>query len=168
MAEENIIDGVVEDANETQKYLDTIAELKKNSVSREEYDKIRNENKTLLENLVNGRTLDAAAEEDSPTPTIQELSNKISGEGHEDLLDLDFITSLCNLRDALMERDGVDYAAPTGSQYSADYNDKMSSQKVHDAFRHCIEVADGDNEVFIQEITRITNDIGAMRKPKRR
>lgn len=167
MAEE-MTNEINNEVNDTQKYLDTINELKRNSVSREEYDKVRNENKTLLENIVNGRTLDAAAEEETPTPTIQELSNKISGEGHEDLLDLDFITSLCDLRDALMERDGVDYAAPTGSQYSADYNDKLTSQKVHDAFRHCIKVADGDNEVFIQEITRITNDVGAIRKPKRR
>ena len=163
---ENDISTVEE--NETQKYIDMINEMKKSSVSREEYDKIRNENKTLLENLVNGRTLDAAAEEDSPTPTIDELRGKVFGKDCEDLNDLEFITGLCDLRDALLEKEGVDYFAPTGSKYAADYNDQQTAQKTYDAFRHCIDVADGDNQVFIQEITRITNDIGAIRKPTKR
>lgn len=153
--------------NDIQKYLDTINEMKKNTISREEYDKIRNENKTLLEAIVNGKTEDAAASGSSPTPTTDELRNKIFGKNCEDLSDLEFITGLCDLRDSLLAETGVDYFAPTGSQYSADFNDAQTAQKVYDGFRHCIEVADGDNEIFIQEMTRITNDIG-IRKPKRR
>ena len=167
MAEE-MTNEINKEVNDTQKYLDTINELKRNSVSREEYDKVRNENKTLLENLVNGRTLDAAAEEDSPTPTVEELRNKVFGKNCEDLSDLEFITGLCDLRDALLEEEGVDYFAPTGSKYAADYNDKQIAQNTYDAFRHCIDIADGDNGVFIREIERITNDIGVIKKPNKR
>lgn len=166
MAEEIITDGVVEDANETQKYLDTIADLKKNSVSRQEYDKIRNENKTLLEAIVNGRTADdAAADSTTPTPTTQDLRNKIFGKEAEDLSDIEFVSGLLDLRDKLLEEEGIDYMAPTGGQIAADYNDLQTSQKAYNALRHCLEVADGDNDIFIQEITRITNDVMPIRKP---
>jgi hypothetical protein len=166
MADETLTNENTEE-NDIQKYLDTINELKQNTISREEYDKIRNENKTLLEAIVNGKTEDAAASGSSPTPTTDELRNKIFGKNCEDLSDLEFVKGLCDLRDSLLEETGVDYFAPTGSQYSADFNDAQTAQKVYDGFRHCIEVADGDNEIFIQEMTRITNDIG-IRKPKRR
>lgn len=167
MAEETT--PVVEDVNETQKYLDTINELRKNSVSREEYDKIRNENKTLLEAIVNGRTEDAAADTETPTITTQELRNKLFGKNAEDLSDIDFISGLVELRNRLLEEEGVDYGAPTGSQLSADFNDTHSSQKVADALTHCLEVAEGDNDIFIQEMTRITSEVGAInKKPNKR
>lgn len=166
MAEEMINETNENDVNDTQKYLDTINELKKNSVSREEYEKLRNENKTLLDNIVNGRTLDAAAEEEAK-PTAQELRDKLFGKDCDQLSDLEYIEGLCDLRDILLEEEGVDYFAPTGSKYSADFNDKQTAQKVYDGYRHCIEVADGDNHIFVQEMSRITNDVGVLRKPNK-
>lgn len=166
MADETTI---VEEVNETQKYLDTIADLRKNSVSREEYDKIRNENKTLLEAIVNGRTETAAAESDTPTITTQDLRTKLFGKEPENLSDIDFIGGLVELRNRLLKEEGIDYGAPTGSQLSADYNDTHSSQKVADGLAHCLEVADGDNDIFIQEMTRIMSDVGVMnKKPNKR
>lgn len=166
MAEE--FNPIEESVDDTQKYLDTIAEMRKNSVSREEYDKVRNENKTLLENIANGRYTDDAAATEEPKPTSAELREKIFGKDSDTLTDLEFVKGLCDLRDALLEETGTDYFAPTGSQYAADYNDIQTAQKVYDGFRHCVDVADGDNQIFIQEMTRITNDIGAIRKPTKR
>lgn len=168
MADTNDTQVLETEPNDTQKYLDTINDLKKNSVSRAEYDKIRNENKTLLEAIVNGRTEDAAADTDTPTITTQELRNKLFGKAAEDLSDIEFIGGLVELRNRLLEEEGIDYGAPTGSQLSADFNDTHSSQKVADAFAHCLEVADGDNDIFTQEITRITSDIGAINKKFKR
>lgn len=37
--------------NEAQKYIDSINELKKNTVPREDYIRLQEENKTLIENL---------------------------------------------------------------------------------------------------------------------
>lgn len=53
MADE-ILENQETEVNEYQKYLDSINELKSNTVSKDKYDKIMEENKTLLESIVNG------------------------------------------------------------------------------------------------------------------
>ena len=156
------------EVNETQKYIDTINELKRNSVPRSEYDKIRNENKTLLEAIVNGKTFDTSSTEEEVKPSIEDLRQKAYGPGCEKLNDLEYVKTVCDLRDALLEETGVDYMAPTGSQYSADFNDKAAANKLYKGFRHCIDVADGDNLIFIQEMNRITNDTGVINQIKKR
>ena len=45
-----------------QDYLATIQELKNSTVSREAYDKMRDENKKLLETIINGGQMEAPAE----------------------------------------------------------------------------------------------------------
>ncbi|MBO7716133.1 MAG: hypothetical protein J6S85_21390, partial [Methanobrevibacter sp.] len=48
--------GVVEDS--TQDYLAAIQELKQNSVNRSDYDKLKAENKKLIDAVVNGQTIE--------------------------------------------------------------------------------------------------------------
>ena len=156
---EDVMNSEVE-VDETQKYIDTINQLKATSVPRNDFDKIRDENKKLLEALVNGKTEESASAEAPAKPSIQELRNKAYGKGSENLSDLEYVTTVLDLRDALLEEEGVDHMIPAGKKYSPDLNDQHCAQKAYEALRHCVDVADGDNEVFIQEITRITVDNG--------
>ena len=50
---ENSVTGTVDD--NTQDYLAAIQELKQNSVDRSEYDRLRAENKKLIDAVVNGQ-----------------------------------------------------------------------------------------------------------------
>lgn len=159
MNENEVMDSVVE-VDETQKYIDTINQMKANSVSRSDYDKVRDENKKLLEAMVNGKYEESSSTEDTAKPSIQELRNKAYGKGCEDLSDLEYVTTVLDLRDALLEEEGIDHMIPSGKKYSPDLNDQHCAQKAYEALRHCVDVADGDNEVFIQELTRITIDNG--------
>lgn len=145
---------------DVQKYIDTINDLKNNTVSKEEYQKLKDENKTLFDSIMNGN---ASSSPEKPKPTAQELRNKLYGQDCEKLSDVEYVEAVCDLRDILLEEEGIDYMAPTGSQYSADYNDKAAANKVYEGFRHCLEVADGNNEVFHQELSRITNDVGVIK-----
>ena len=162
MAEEIMTTEV--EVDETQKYIDTINQLKANSVSRSDYDKVRDENKKLLEAIVNGKVDESASTEAPAKPSIQELRNKAYGKDAENLSDLEYVTTVLDLRDALLEEEGVDHMIPAGKKYSPDLNDQHCAQKAYEALRHCVDVADGDNEVFIQEVTRITVDNGLPRQ----
>lgn len=143
----------------TQKYIDKITEIQKNSVPRAEYEKAMNENKKLLDAMVNGSSA-IEQERVEAKPTIEEMRNTLYGKDCEDIMDIKYVENLVNLRDTLLQETDVDYGAPTGSQLHADYNDLQSSQRVTDGLRHCLEVADGNQEVFFQELTRITSDGG--------
>ena len=72
----------VEEMNNEQ-YIAAIEELKASTVSRDAYNKLRNENKQLLDALVSGKEMPQAAE--APKPTVNELRKKLFGDGCENL-----------------------------------------------------------------------------------
>lgn len=163
-----------EEAVDVQKYLDEIQKLKETTVPRKENEKLKAENealfdkyKSLLEMTVEGKgKMDD--EENPEGPTIQELRNKLYGKGSEDLTDLEYIEGTLLLRQKLIDEEGVDPFVPMGRKYSPDANDIYCAQKLAEGFQHCVDVAQGDNTVFLNEITRITKDTAMPVKIKQR
>ena len=54
--------------------------------------------------------------------------------------------------------------APQGKLITASDEDLAAAQKVADALQHCVEVAEGDNLVFTNELQRILIDSVPMRR----
>ena len=156
-----------EEGIDVQKYLDEIQKLKEERVPKTELEKLREENKQLLESLLNGKEPEKE-EENTEGPTIQELRNKLYGKGSEDLTDLEYIEGTLLLRQKLIDEEGIDPFVPIGRKYSPDANDIYCAQKLAEGFQHCVDVAQGDNTVFLNEITRITKDTAMPVKIKQR
>lgn len=137
----------------TQDYIDTIAEMKRNSVSRSDYEKLREENRNLLKSLVNGETIDqpVVKEPVDIDKLRQDLFNKENN-------NLDFITKAMELREALIEKGEPDPFLPKGHNVQVTDADVKTAEKVAAAFQHCIDYADGDSGVFTNELMRITQD----------
>ena len=164
MAEEKEISvtGTVED--NTQDYLAAIKELKENSVNRSEYEKLRAENKKLIDTVVNG--LPGQEEQVVVKHTkeqIDDLRNDLFNSPRE-LNNLEFITKTMELREALMENGEPDPFLPVGKQISPTRDDLEGAEKVAQVYRECIEYADGDSEVFTNELMRRTRDVKLPRK----
>ena len=164
MAEEKEISvtGTVED--NTQDYLAAIKELKENSVNRSEYDKLRAENKRLIDAVVNGQP---GQEEQvvvkHSKEQIDDLRNELFNSPRE-LNNLEFITKAMELRDALMENGEPDPFLPVGKQISPTRDDIEGAEKVAQVYKECIEYAEGDSEVFTNELMRRTRDVKLPRK----
>lgn len=139
-----------------QDYLAQIQELKRNSVSRESYDKMRDENKKLLEAIVNGNQLDISAEPEQKK-SIDELRQSLFNTTSTS--NLEFISNALELREALIEAGEEDPFVPQGHKISATREDYEMAEKVAEGFKHCIEYAQGDSEVFTNELQRITKDV---------
>ena len=164
MAEEKEISvtGTVED--NTQDYLAAIKELKQNSVDRSEYDKLRAENKKLIDAVVNGQP---GQEEQvvvrHSKEQIDDLRNDLFNSPRE-LNNLEFITKAMELREALMENGEPDPFLPVGKQISPTRDDIEGAEKVAQVYKECIEYAEGDSEVFTNELMRRTRDVKLPRK----
>ena len=164
MAEEKEISvtGTVED--NTQDYLAAIKELKENSVNRSEYDKLRAENKRLIDAVVNGQP---GQEEQvvvkHSKEQIDDLRNELFNSPRE-LNNLEFITKTMELREALMENGEPDPFLPVGKQISPTRDDIEGAEKVAQVYKECIEYAEGDSEVFTNELMRRTRDVKLPRK----
>ena len=159
---EKDVTGNVED--NTQDYLAAIKELKENSVDRSEYDKLRAENKRLIDAVVNGQP---GQEEQvvvkHTKEQIDELRNDLFNSPRE-LNNLEFITKTMELREALMENGEPDPFLPVGKQISPTRDDIEGAEKVAQVYKECIEYAEGDSEVFTNELMRRTRDVKLPRK----
>ena len=164
MAEEKEISvtGTVED--NTQDYLAAIKELKQNSVDRSEYDKLRAENKKLIDAVVNGQPgQEEPVVSKHSKEQIDELRNDLFNSPKE-LNNLEYVTKAMELREALMENGEPDPFLPVGKQISPTRDDLEGAEKVAQVYKECIEYAEGDSEVFTNELMRRTRDVKLPRK----
>ena len=159
---ETNVTGNVED--NTQDYLAAIKELKEKSVDRSEYDKLRAENKKLIDAVVNGQPgQEEPAAAKHSKEQIDERRNDLFNSPKE-LSNLEYITKAMELREALMENGEPDPFLPVGKQISPTRDDLEGAEKVAQVYRECIDYAEGDSEVFTNELMRRTRDVKLPRK----
>ena len=156
------VTGTVED--NTQDYIEAIQALKQNSVDRSEYDKLRAENKKLIDAVVNGQPgQEEPVVSKHSKEQIDELRNDLFNSPKE-LNNLEYITKAMELREALIENGEPDPFLPVGKQISPTRDDIEGAEKVAQVYKECIEYAEGDSEVFTNELMRRTRDVKLPRK----
>jgi hypothetical protein len=142
----------------TQDYLATIKELKENSVSRQDYDKLVAENKKILGLYVDGQKGDKEQEAEV-VPTIPELREDLFGPRGEGISNLEYIQNALLLRKQLMDKGEPDPFLPIGSKILPTEEDVAIANRVAAVFQECVDYAEGDNAVFTNELQRRTIDV---------
>lgn len=142
-------------------YIAQINELKKNSVPVERYNKMVKENQQLLNTLVNNGQMEQNIIA-APKESIDELRAKLFD--NKSKSNLEYVETALKLRDRLMEEGFEDPFVPQGKKISATREDYELAEKVAEGFRSCIEYANGDSEVFTNELQRITKDTALPRR----
>ena len=137
----------------TPDYLAAINELKANSVDRQKYEELKAENKKLLDSIVNGTEVALPAAEKK---SIEELrANYLK----EDQSNLDYISNALKLREALMAEGKPDPFLPLGEQILPTDEDVATANKVANVLQECVDYADGDSNVFTNELQRRLVDV---------
>lgn len=140
-----------------QNYIETIKKLKESTVDRADYDKLKAQNKQLLDSVINGTSNDGAeASKKAVKRTPDEIRKDLFGKEHNNL---DFISKSLELREALMERGEPDPFLPVGNQITPTNEDVQAAQRVADIFKECVEYAAGDSAIFTNELQRRTIDV---------
>lgn len=158
MAEDIVKDSVSEQnnvENDSNHYIEAIKEMKANTVDKEAYLKLKEENKQLLNSLVNGEEI--KGQEPEQKESIEDLRSKLFGTKRKDLNNLDFVENALKLRGALMEAGETDPFVPTGSKIQPTDEDFAKAKKVADTLQECVDYADGDPDVFTDELKRRIN-----------
>lgn len=158
MAEDILKDSVSEQnnvENDSNHYIEAIKEMKANTVDKEAYLKLKEENKQLLNSLVNGEEIKGQDAEQKES--IEELRSKLFGTKRKDLNNLDFVENALKLRNALIESGETDPFVPTGSKIQPTDEDFAKAKKVADTLQECVDYAEGDPDVFTDELKRRIN-----------
>ena len=136
-------------------YVAAIQELQNNTVSKDQYQKLRAENKKLLDALVSGQQVDIPQEE---KVNVNDLRKKLFNRD-SDLSNLEYVETSLKLRDALIEAGERDPFLPYGEKVheTAEQHDKAN--RVAEVLKECVEFADGDSGIFTAELQRRTKDV---------
>lgn len=135
----------------TANYIEAIKEMKANSVSKEAYDKLQQENKQLLNSLVNGQNIEVEKE---PEVDIEALRKKLYGED-SNLCGLEYVSNTLQLRKALMEKGELDpFVMKAGKLSSPEVDDFKKAERVASVLQECVDIADGNPVVFDNEFQR--------------
>lgn len=157
--QENLVPN--EEASMETDYVEAIKNLKQNSVSKADYDALRLENKKLLQAVVNGQTIEVEPEE--PEVDLAQLRKNVFDNPNQ--TNLDYVTNVLKLRDAVLEKEGYDVFVPQSSQYSPTQDDIARANKVAEQFKEMVDIADGNPNVFLNEYQRrVKDDIPIRRK----
>lgn len=137
----------------TPDYLAAINELKQNSVNREDYNKLKAENKKLLDSIVNGTPVEVQSPQ---RKSIEELRAAYL---KEDQTNLEYISNTLKLREALISEGKPDPFLPIGEQILPTDEDVAAANKVASVLQDCVDYAEGDSAVFTNELQRRLVDV---------
>lgn len=165
MADEIIKEGgepTPQPTNTNQMYLDEIKKLKETSVSKEDYERLMEENRNLLKTIVEGSPAPTGDTADKEKPDVAKLRENLFN--NENLTNLDFAKNALELRKAIMDEGGTDPFLPVGKDIIVEDSDIASANRVAEALQSCIEYADGNPEIFTTELQRIMVDSAPIRR----
>ena len=157
MQNENVNENqeVVKPTNENNQYIEALKKVNQDYVRREEYEKLMEENKSLIDGVLNGRK----PEEETETPEPVDLGKLRNELFNGELSNIDYVKKTLQLRKEVIARGGTDPFLPVGEQISPTDYDIEKAKQVAEVLQECVDYADGDSEIFTNELMRRTVDI---------
>lgn len=130
-------------------YIAAIQQLRENSVERAKYDKLKEENKRLVQSLVNGENIKV----EKPSVDVKEAARKVFT--HDpNKTNLQCAIDELAYRDAVLEKHGVDVLLPNGPGAVVTQKDIEEVEFYVSTMRDLIDYANGDPALFRQEFNR--------------
>ena len=145
-------------------YIQAIADLKANTVSKDSYEKLKAENQKLLKSIINGEAIDAS-EIVNNKPDIKELRQQLFG-GDTNMTNLEFVSKTLELRNALLEAGEDDPFLPKGHEVALTGADYERAERVAAVFQECVDIADGNSDLFTAELMKRTSGTAMDRNRK--
>ena len=144
-------DVVVED--NTPDYINEIQRLKETTVSKEDYNKLKADNKKLITALSNGTTIEGKVEPKvDPEVKIQNLRKELFGSESNSMNDLEMVSKMLDLRKEIIDNGGTDPFLPKGHKVRITDNDKECANRVARVLTECVEDAEGSNRRFMSNV----------------
>lgn len=158
MAEENKeVQNAAPNGELDKNYLETIKQLKQNTVSKEAYDNLVAQNKQLLDAFVNGSDNPSGESQEVEVVDVQKMRNELFG--NNDVVNLDFVDKSLKLRKAIIEQGGDDPFVGKGSKLTPTREDYEAAERTANILQEMVDNAQGNSDAFLVEYNRRVNDV---------
>ena len=135
-----------------------LKEMKANTGSKEEFEKVRKENIALKKEIIDG--VQTQKEEQPKQYDLNELRKKWQ---KEDQSNLEYIQNTLEYRKALIETGHRDPFLPFGKGHeNIDPSEQQKAEHVAEVMQQCIDEADGNSEMFTSLLNARMVDDGAV------
>ena len=135
-----------------------LEEARKNTVPKEKYEKLEEENKRLVSEIINGGGAGSGQQNPPEKADIPALREKLYGLKSAELSNLEFWQNTLELRDAVIAQEGYDPFLPYGEKIKPTAQDMEKAANVAKVVQECIEEANGDSEIFTALLQSKTNN----------
>ena len=150
----------IESENENTDYIEAIKQLKENSVSKEQYEKVKEDNKKLLNAVLNGQTV----EQEQKKESVEELQNdlrtlkkNLANAQESGMSNLEYVDKALRYRDKALALGLMDPFVPN-SPLGPDDNDFQTAQKVADRLKEIVDQSEGNPAVFRNLFEQLVRD----------
>lgn len=133
---------------EEQSAIDIITEMRANTVSKDKYNKLKEDNEKLMRALANGETLTV---EPPKTANIEDLRKEYFE--FENKSDVQIAKDILALREAIIESGDQDPFLPNGKGAVITQQDIADAQAVADLLQYAVDNSGGDNAVFLAQFS---------------
>lgn len=147
-------DEIINEQEVEQDPIDIIEDLRANTVSKAEFDKLKAQNNKLLSALAKGETIA------QPAPKVDKdaLRKALYSQGAT-LTNLEYVDKTLQLRKAIIDEGGVDPFLPNGTLIAPTQEDINAAKHLADTLQECVDYAEGDSSIFTNELQRRTRDV---------
>lgn len=151
---------VNETGEEEQDLVSMVEELKANTVSKEDYAKLKADNKRLMQALINNEQIAKETEPFDLPKTAKELLNG-------DNTNLDYIDKALKIRKYIKDTKGIDVFVNQGAVERPTDAQIAAAETVAEVLQECVDDAHGDAAAFQVALQRRTVDPPMARASKR-
>lgn len=159
--EEILRNETVEDSTTNEDYINAIKTLKQNSVERTKYNSLKEENKKLLNALVNGQEYVDNNNIQQNNENIDSLRKELNKEG---ITNLHYVETALKLREALINDGQEDPFVPQGSKYNPTQLDYDRANRVATILQEMVDDSDGNPAIFLNEYQRRVKDTNISKR----
>lgn len=125
-------------------YAEEIKKLKANTVSKEEYDKVVADKKTLAKALAEGADVPEGEKQEKQPADIKALRKKLLTAGETSLSNVEYVQTALELRKALIADGQKDPFLPTEIKRKATKEDYAGAERVANFLESCLEDSKDD------------------------
>lgn len=147
--------------------LEQLEALRANTVDKAEYERVVAERNQMFQSLATQpRATTTEAPKVDAAKRMSELRTSLYGEDCQ-LSNLDYWKNTLELRQLILDQGGRDPFLPYGKDNAIDDDDIKTVNRVVTGVQSCIDYADGDSDIFTNELQRITVDTPVARMASR-
>lgn len=133
-------------------YAAAVKNLKENTVSKEEFEKLKNEKSVLVKALAGEGPVPDSVSKQAKKSDVKELRKKFLEAGEQNLSNAEYIKTALELRTAIIEEGGIDPFIPSGAKVSPTPKDIEGANKTAEALQSWLDAATDDNGKIDNEL----------------